>query len=63
GRILKVEKMDSKNIKKGDFYNIISKNYPLKPEEIKKKYKIKDGGENYLIFTQTMNSKIILRSI
>ncbi|MBC7555813.1 MAG: RsmD family RNA methyltransferase, partial [Chryseobacterium sp.] len=47
GRILKVEKMDSKNIKKGDFYNIISKNYPLKPEEIKKKYKIKDGGENY----------------
>ena len=63
GRTLKVEKINSKSIKKGDFYNIISKNYPLKPEEIKKKYKIKDGGDNYLIFTQTMNSKIILRSI
>ena len=63
GRSLKVEKVDSKSIKKGDFYNIISKNYPLKPEEIKKKYKIKDGGENYLIFTQTVMSKIILRSL
>ncbi|WP_449404427.1 class I SAM-dependent methyltransferase [Halpernia frigidisoli] len=62
GRVLKVEKIDSKQIKKGDFYNIISKNYPLKPDEIKNKYKIKDGGENYLIFTQTMKSKIILRS-
>ena len=62
GRVLKVEKIDSKAIKKGDFYNIISKNYPLKPEEIKKKYKIKDGGENYLIFTQSVNSKIILKS-
>jgi hypothetical protein len=63
GRILRVEKIDSKKIKKGDFYNIISKNYPLKLEEIKKKYKIKDGGEKYLIFTQTENSKIILQSL
>lgn len=63
GRVLKVEKIDSKTIEKGSSYNIISKNYPLKPVEIKKKYKIKDGGENYLIFTQTKNSKIILRSL
>lgn len=63
GRILKVEKIDSKNIKKGDSYNIISKNHPLKPEEIKKRYKIKDGGESYLIFTQTKSAKIILRSL
>ena len=62
GRTLKVEKIDSKKIKKGDFYNIICKNYPLKPAEIKKKYKLKDGGDNYLIFTQTLSSKIILRS-
>ena len=54
--------MDSKEIKKGEKFNIISKNYPLSPDEIKKKYKIKDGGEHYLIFTQTQKSKIILKS-
>ncbi|QDP86448.1 methyltransferase [Chryseobacterium sp. SNU WT5] len=62
GRILKVETIDSKNIKKGDQFNIISKNYPLSPDEIKKKYKIKDGGKDYLIFTQTEKNKIILRT-
>lgn len=62
GRILKVEKIDAKNIQKGDQYNIISKNYPLKPEEIKKKYKLKDGGAHYLIFTQSILGKIILKS-
>lgn len=62
GRVLKVESIDSKKICKNDYYNIVTKNYPLKPEEIKKKYKIKDGGTQYLIFTQSITSKIILRS-
>ena len=62
GRMLKVERIDSKQIKKGEKFNIISKNYPLSPDEIKKKYKISDGGENYLIFTQTINGKVILKS-
>lgn len=63
GRVLKVEIIDSKHIKKGDKFNIISKNYPLTPDEIKKKYKIKDGGNDYLIFTQTQKNKIILRTV
>ncbi len=63
GRRLKVEIIDSKQIKKGDKFNIISKNYPLTPDEIKKKYKIKDGGKDYLIFTQTLKNKIILRTV
>lgn len=63
GRVLKVEIMDSKQIKKDEKFNIISKNYPLTPEEIKKKYKIKDGGNDYLIFTQTQKNKIILRTV
>lgn len=62
GRILEVEIVDSKSIKKGEKFNIISKNYPLTPEEIKKKYKISDGGNGYLIFTQTKKGKIILKS-
>ena len=63
GRVLKVEKIDGKNLRKNDQFNIVSKNYPLKPDEIKKKYKLKDGGDHYLIFTQSINEKVILRSI
>lgn len=63
GRILSVEIIDSKQIKKGERFNIISKNYPLTPDEIKKKYKISDGGTGYLIFTQSQKGKIILKSL
>ncbi|WP_431609859.1 class I SAM-dependent methyltransferase [Chryseobacterium sp. 'Rf worker isolate 10'] len=63
GRILEMEVVDSKNIKKKDQFNIISKNYPLKPEDIKKKYGLKDGGKQYLIFTQSKKGKIILKSV
>ena len=62
GRVLEIEKIEAKNLKKGEKYNIVSKNYPLKPEEIKKKYKLNDGGNQYLIFTQSIYGKEILRS-
>lgn len=62
GRVLEIEKIDAKDLKKGEKYNIVSKNYPLKPEEIKKKYKLNDGGNHYLIFTQSVYGKEILRS-
>jgi len=29
--------------------NIVTRNYPLKPEELKKKLKLRDGGDRYLI--------------
>ncbi len=63
GRILKMKVIDSKEIKKKEQFNLISKNYPLKPEEIKKKYQLKDGGNQYLIFTQSKKGKIILKSV
>ncbi|MGG5207791.1 class I SAM-dependent methyltransferase [Chryseobacterium sp. MIQD13] len=63
GRILEMETVESKQIKKKEQFNIISKNYPLKPEDIKKKYGIKDGGKDYLIFTQSKKGKIILKSV
>lgn len=62
GRQLMVEIIEPKSLKKGERYNIISKNHPLKPEEIKKKYKLKDGGDQYLVFTQTKKGKITLKS-
>lgn len=63
GRIFEVEPIESKQIKKKQQFNIISKNYPLKPEEIKKKHGLKDGGNDYLIFTQSKKGKIILKSV
>ncbi|TDQ79965.1 THUMP-like domain-containing protein [Sphingobacterium yanglingense] len=34
-----------------DKANVATKNFPMKVEEIKKKFKIKDGGNEYLFFT------------
>ncbi|KQR94561.1 methyltransferase [Chryseobacterium sp. Leaf180] len=63
GRILHMKTVSAKEILKKEKYNVISKNYPLKPEEIRKKYGILDGGEAYLIFTQSKKGKIILKSM
>jgi len=63
GRVFEMEVVDGKQVKKKGQFNIISKNYPLKPEEIKKKYGLKDGGNDYLIFTQSKKGKLILKSV
>jgi len=57
GRIFELKKVlkgDKKEVKKllGDAgLNVISRNYPLKPDEIRKKYKLKSGDDFYLIAT------------
>jgi predicted O-methyltransferase YrrM len=38
--------------------NVLTRNYSLSPEDLKKKYKLKDGGEDYLIGTKTMKGNI-----
>lgn len=41
--------------------NVSSRNYPIKPDQIKNKYGIKDGGQDYLFFTTNhKNKKIVL---
>lgn len=62
GRVLLVEQLDAKKIERSVRYNIVAKNHPLKPEDIKKKYKLKDGGDRYLIFTQDISGKVVLQS-
>ena len=45
----------------GKKMNVSTRNFPIKPEEIKKKYKISDGGIIFAFFTTNMNNeKIIL---
>ncbi len=63
GRVFKVKEISAKEIKKGDAFNIISKNHPLSPEQIKTKYKLKNGEEHYLIFTQSKKGKVILQTL
>lgn len=41
--------------------NLTTRNFPEKVEEIRKKWKIKDGGSNYIFFTTDFNNnKIVL---
>lgn len=60
GRVFEIEEINPKEIKKGEQYNIITKNFPLKPEEIKKKYKLKDGGNQYLIGVKSFSGNHFL---
>lgn len=60
GRVFQAEEINPKELKKGEQYNIITKNFPLRPEEIKKKYKLKDGGENYLIAVKSISGNHFL---
>jgi hypothetical protein len=40
--------------------NIICRNFGLSPEELKKKLKIKDGGNEYLIFCTGLNNELLV---
>ena len=41
-------------------YSIISRNYPLSPEDIRKKYKLKDGDDRYLIAARHQGKPLLL---
>lgn len=68
GRILHIRQVKafsifkkSNDIKKA---NIVAKNFPLKVEDIRKKFKIKDGGEDYLYFTRSAdNERIVIHAV
>lgn len=52
-------KNSKKEIEKGSFH-VISKNYPMTVEQIRKKYKLKESENQTLIFTQSISGKHIL---
>ncbi|MEE9361086.1 MAG: class I SAM-dependent methyltransferase [Cellulophaga sp.] len=65
GRCFKIEKtmvynkkeLQQLNLKKA---NITTRNFPESVANIRKKFKIKDGGETYLFFTKDMSGKLIV---
>lgn len=54
GRIWTVHEATKEELKSLTQANILTRNYPLRPEEIKKKYRLRDGGTTYMIGTRTM---------
>lgn len=57
--VLEEIKNPKKQIEKQAFHLLV-RNYPLKTEAVRKKYKIKEGNESTLIFTQSISAKHIL---
>ena len=63
GRIWEVVeeiKEPKKQLDKSVRYSIISRNYPLSPEEIRKKYKLKDGDECYLLAARHQGKPLLI---
>lgn len=66
GRILKIEHIIPYNKKElksfeNQKWNITTRNFPLKVDEIRKKHKLKEGGEIYAFFTTDLdNNKIVI---
>lgn len=59
-RIMEILDYNTKELKKqfgGAKANITTRNFPLKVEEIRKKLKVKDGGNTYLFFTTNAENK------
>ena len=65
GRVLEIRDVtpfDKKRLNSsvpGKQANIICRNFPMKPEEVKKKLQWKDGGDTYLYLTEDLNRKKI----
>ncbi len=61
GRIFEIEQLsfDSKMLA-GRQVNIITRNYPLTPDELKKKLKLRDGGEKFIIAFSGQEKKYLV---
>lgn len=42
-------------------YNVVSRNFPLTPDQLKKKHKLHDGGDNFLIFTTAAGELVVIK--
>ncbi len=59
---LKPNKKEIRKIFPGQKVNVITRNYPLNPSQLKSRLDLKDGGDDYLIGTTLFNqSKVLLK--
>lgn len=54
---IKLDKKELKRIFSTRKVNVLVRNHPLKPDVLKKKYGLKDGGEDFLLAATTMDGK------
>lgn len=60
-RVMKFDKKLITNSLTNNKANISCRNFPFKPDEIKKQLKLKDGGDDYLFFTEDANrNKLVI---
>ena len=61
GRIFRIDQVefDPKSLLKRKA-NVITRNYPLTAEELKKKLKLSDGGEKYVIGFSSLKKKYVV---
>lgn len=60
-RVIPYQKNEMKEVFENKKYNVTTRNFPLSVEEIRKKWKIKDGGINFAFFTtNSSNEKIVI---
>ncbi|TZF84465.1 hypothetical protein FW774_05590 [Pedobacter sp. BS3] len=63
GRIFRIQQIQTyKDFTKAPLTkaNIIVRNFPLTTEQLKKKHKLTDGGEQYLLFTTAPNGQMVI---
>lgn len=61
-RIIEVFLFKKENVKRfsGKKINVVTRNFQQSPEQIKKKFKIKDGGSQFLFFTTNLREEKIV---
>ncbi|MXN92918.1 class I SAM-dependent methyltransferase [Flavobacterium sp. Sd200] len=60
-QVLPYQKAEMKQYIEGKKMNVTARNFPLQVADIRKKWKIKDGGDTYAFFTTTANNeKVVL---
>ena len=63
GRIFTVHIATKEELKNLNQANVICRNYPLSPEALKKKLRVRDGGEKYVIATKIGTKPVIFLGV
>jgi len=59
-QVVPYQKKESKQYLEGKKLHVTTRNFPLSVEELRKKWKIKEGGDTYCFFTTNSNNEKII---
>lgn len=58
-RVLQVLDKAAQKALKGTYANILTRNYPIKPDELRKKLQTRDGGDHFIIGARVANKPLL----